>query len=69
MISVLGYELSRAMDLLQQAGCTVEAVEVSSRKGQPGNERRVIREQTLVSPAGDPPRICLTYAVFSTVVE
>lgn len=69
MISVLGYELSRAIDLLQQAGCTVETAEVSSRKGQPGNERRVIREQMLALPAGDTPRICLTYAVFSTVVE
>lgn len=67
-MSVLGLELSRAVRRLTEEGYEVETLEVRSRKGVLGNERRVIREQALPA-AGGRPRVCLTYAVFSTAVE
>ena len=42
MISVLGYELGRAKELLEAEGYSVRCVETRSRKGLNGNEKRVI---------------------------
>ncbi len=69
MSSVLGLELLAAVALLEQEGYTVVTTEVSSKKGVAGNERRVIRERSLPDEPGQPKRICLTYAVFSTDVS
>ncbi|HWR22766.1 MAG TPA: hypothetical protein VN366_04740 [Feifaniaceae bacterium] len=68
MISVLGLELSAAKALLEKEGYAVVTAEVSSKKGVPGNERRVVRERKLPEEPGQPGRICLTYAVFRTDV-
>lgn len=68
MIEVLGFELSHAVKTLERAGYDVTTVEVRSRKGLTGNERRVVRQQTLPSKADRQPCICLTYAVFCTQV-
>ena len=46
MISVLGYELGRAKELLEAEGYSVRCVETRSRKGLNGNEKRVIRQRT-----------------------
>ena len=45
MISVLGYELSRATELLEAQGYAVRCVETRSRKGVDGSERRVVRQR------------------------
>lgn len=66
MINVLGYELSAATALLEKEGFAVETEEARSRKGQPGNEKRVIRQ---VQITGATPCVQLTYAVFQTVVS
>ncbi len=68
MKSVLGLELSAAVAILESEGYAVTVMEVSSKKGVSGNERRVIRERTLDVEPGLPKRICLTYAVFQTDV-
>lgn len=68
MSGVLGLELSTAVALLEKEGYTVVTVEVSSKKGVAGNERRVVRERVLPAEPGQPKRICLTYAVFQTDV-
>lgn len=68
MINVLGLALSQAVSLLEAEGYAVETVEVSSKKGVQGNERRVVRQQALPVLSGGPKRICLTYAVFLTDV-
>lgn len=64
MISVLGYELSRAEEMLRAEGFSVRSEEVRSRKGLCGNEARVVRECLV----GDRD-ILLTYAVFKTDYE
>ena len=64
MISVLGYELSRAEEILRAEGFSVFSEEVRSRKGICGNEARVVRERLI----GDR-EILLTYAVFKTDYE
>ena len=64
MISVLGYELSRAEEMLRAKGFSVRTEEVRSRKGLCGNEARVVRERMI----GDR-EILLTYAVFKTDYE
>jgi hypothetical protein len=68
LIEVLGFELSRAVMILEQAGYEVTTGEVRSRKGLMGNERRVVRQQAMPSNADGQPRIRLTYAVFCTQV-
>ena len=68
MTDVLGLELSHAVDVLERAGYEVQTQEVRSRKGVPGNERRVVRARALPEDSGGRPRICLTYAVFCTQV-
>ncbi len=65
---MLGFELARAVTLLEQTGYEVETQEVRSRKGLAGNERRVVRQRIMPSSADGQPRICLTYAVFCTQV-
>ncbi len=69
MKSVLGLELAAAVALLEKEGYTVITMEVSSKKGVPGNERRVVRERALPEEPEQPKRICLTYAVFQTDVS
>lgn len=61
MISVLGYELSRAEEMLRAEGFHVECEEVRSRKGLCGNESRVVRQRL----TGDR-EVTLTYAIFKT---
>ena len=68
MISVLGLPFSEAVALLEAEGYAVETVEVSSKKGVQGNERRIVRQKELPVLPGGPKRICLTYAVFLTDV-
>ena len=65
MSDVLGYELAAAVAILEREGFSVETEEARSRKGMPGNERRVIRQRVI----DDEKRVCLTYAVFQTVIE
>ncbi len=40
---ILGFELDAARKILLDAGYIVEEKELSSKKGMPGNEKRVIR--------------------------
>ena len=63
MISVLGYELSRATELLESQGYAVRCVETRSRKGVDGSERRVIRQRMNDGQAE------LVWAVFKTECE
>ena len=63
MISVLGYELSCAVELLESAGYTVHCVETRSRKGVDGSERRVVRQRMNDGQAE------LVWAVFKTECE
>ena len=63
MISVLGYELSRAVELLEAQGYTVSCVETRSRKGVDGSEKRVVRQRIREGPAE------LVFAVFKTECE
>ena len=63
MISVLGYELSRAVELLESAGYTVHCVETRSRKGVDGSEKRVVRQRMKDGQAE------LVFAVFKTECE
>lgn len=65
---MLGFELSHAVTMLEQAGYEVVTEEVRSRKGLKGNERRVVRQKAMPSTVNGQPRICLTYAVFCTKV-
>ena len=62
MISVLGYELSRAVAMLEEQGYAVICVETRSRKGVAGNEARVVRERISDGKAE------LVYAVFLTEI-
>ncbi len=62
MISVLGYELAHAIELLEAEGYTVTCVETRSRKGVEGNEARVVRERISHGQAE------LVYAVFLTEI-
>ena len=63
MISVLGYELSRATELLEAQGYAVRCVETRSRKGVDGSERRVVRQRMNDGQAE------LVWAVFKTKCE
>ena len=63
MISVLGYELSRATELLESQGYAVRCVETRSRKGVDGSERRVVRQRMNDGQAE------LVWAVFKTECE
>ena len=63
MISVLGYELSRATELLVAQGYAVRCVETRSRKGVDGSERRVVRQRMNDGQAE------LVWAVFKTECE
>ena len=63
MISVLGYELSRATELLESQGYAVRCVETRSRKGVDGSERRVVRQCMADGQAE------LVFAVFKTECE
>ncbi|MEL7607942.1 MAG: hypothetical protein AAGU74_00370 [Bacillota bacterium] len=63
MIDVLGFELSRAAQMLRASGYEVCCLEVKSRKGVAGNEARVIRQRPLSDG-----RIELAYSVFKTDV-
>lgn len=63
MISVLGYELSRAVELLEAQGYRVSCVETRSRKGVDGSEKRVIRQRIADGQAE------LVWAVFKTKCE
>ena len=63
MISVLGYELSRAIELLEAQGYAVRCVETRSRKGVDGSERRVVRQRMNDGQAE------LVWAVFKTECE
>ncbi|HWQ58726.1 MAG TPA: hypothetical protein VN540_06865 [Clostridia bacterium] len=64
MTDVLGFELHRATELLAREGYAVSCAQISSKKGVPGNEARVVR----VRRTGD---FCveLTWAVFKTDVD
>ncbi|MEA5059793.1 hypothetical protein SDC9_201798 [bioreactor metagenome] len=61
MKGVLGLPLSMAETSLREAGFTVTAVETRSRKGQPGNEKRVLRARETA-----PGHMELVYALFKT---
>ena len=63
MISVLGYELGRARELLEAEGYSVRCVETRSRKGLNGNEKRLIRQRT------DGNAVELIWALFKTDCE
>jgi len=63
LISVLGYELSRATELLEAQGYAVRCVETRSRKGVDGSERRVVRQRMNDGQAE------LVWAVFKTECE
>lgn len=63
MISVLGYELSRAIKLLEEAGYQVACTETRSRKGVSGSEKRVVRQRIADRQAE------LVWAVFKTDCE
>ena len=63
MIPVLGLELHKAVELLENSGHTVVCTEVRSRKGLAGNEARVVR-QSLKDGC-----VSLTYAIFKTDCE
>ena len=58
---MLGYELSRAEEILQAEGFQVRSEEVRSRKGLLGNEARVVRQRL-----SDDGEAILTYAIFKT---
>ena len=64
MISVLGYELSRAEEMLRAEGFSVKNEEVRSRKGLCGNEARVVRQRQIGER-----EVLLTYAIFKTDYE
>jgi len=63
LISVLGYELSRAAELLESEGYQVHCVETRSRKGVDGSEKRVVRQRIADGQAE------LVWAVFKTECE
>lgn len=63
MTTVLGYELQCAVDILTAEGYGLQLLEVRSRKGVDGNEKRVVRQQALPETPGV---VRLTYAVFQT---
>lgn len=63
MISVLGYELSRATELLEAEGYTVHCIETRSRKGVDGSEKRVVRQRIADGQAE------LVWSVFKTECE
>lgn len=61
-VSVLGLELSSAIDRLEQAANRVTAQEeVRSRKGLEGDEKRVVRQKFVQTGCVE-----LTYALFRT---
>jgi hypothetical protein len=62
--NVEGLELSLAVAALESEGMAVKTVEVSSRKGVNGNERRVVRARQTGENSAE-----LTYAVFKTSVD
>lgn len=64
MRSVEGLELSVAVSELEKRDIMVETLEVSSRKGVDGNERRVVR----AIQTGDSTAV-LTWAWFKTAVD
>lgn len=57
----MGLPLCEAEASLRTAGYLVTSVETKSRKGQPGNEKRVLRARETA-----PGRIELVYALFKT---
>lgn len=63
MISVLGYELQRGKQLLEEMGYTVCCTEIRSRKGVEGNEGRIVRQ---LEKDGC---VELVYAIFKTDCE
>jgi len=64
LTDVLGYELHVALDILAREGDDVACVEVSSKKGVAGNQKRVVR----VRRTGDL-QLEVTWAVFRTDVD
>lgn len=63
MIFVLGYPLEQAQAMLHEQGYQTTSVQVSSRKGLQGDQKRVIR-QTLISHDGQTPCVELAYSEF-----
>ena len=61
MRELLGFPLSVAEERLRAEGYEVTSVETRSRKGQPGNELRVLRAKEM-----DGRRVELVYARFKT---
>lgn len=64
MRNVEGLELSVAVSELEKRGIRAQTLEVSSRKGVDGNERRVVR----AIQTGDSTAV-LTWAWFKTAVD
>jgi len=64
---VLGLPLERAEALLKEAGYAVTAVEVRSRKGIEGGEKRVVRQREYPGAVGER-RVEVTWAAFQTDV-
>lgn len=61
MRELLGLPLAEAEAALKAAGFRVTSVETKSRKGQPGNDKRVLRARE--TAAGE---VELIYALFKT---
>lgn len=64
MIPVLGYPLEWARKRLLEAGYAVETSEARSRKGLPGGESRVVRQELTGNAT-----VLLTYATFKTELD
>ncbi len=64
---ILGFELNTARKILIDAGYTVEEKELSSKKGMPGNEKRVIRVRFSEGEAEK--RAQILYSQFQTEIE
>jgi len=63
LTSVLGYELETAIECLQSEGYRVKTLEVSSKKGVIGDQKRVIRQ---LNAEGEDGTIVLAFSVFRT---
>lgn len=64
MRNVEGLELSAAINALEADGIQVTTIEVSSRKGVDGDERRVVRDKQTGKNSAE-----LTFAVFKTRID
>lgn len=64
MRNVEGLELTAAISALEAEGIHADTVEVSSRKGVDGNERRVVRAIQTGENSAE-----LTFAVFKTRID